>query len=165
MRALTLTVDILSAAILVPRLIGTHALAHGEEPPIHRDNTLGEALKNINYGLFGGPQPDRGAYSYPTPTYGGYGPPPPPPSSKTLSSTLSTLTMSNTSTSSFDTLSTSLTSSTMSGISSVSSESGSESELFTSSRVTSATTDISSISLTIAAYRASGFPPRLVIQE
>lgn len=113
MRAWTLAADLVSVAILLGCLTGIQAVSGDGNPLVKRGTSPDEDPKPIDYELFGGPEPDHGAYNYPTPTYGGYGYPPPPPPPKT-SSTLSNYGESSISTTSSSIIGTGLTSSSIS---------------------------------------------------
>ncbi len=91
MRVLTLAVDLVSATLLLGSITAVAAVSQGEDMSMKHDSFSDDTRGEIDYELFGGPPPDRGAYNYPTPTYGGYGPPPPPPSTSKTSATSSTL--------------------------------------------------------------------------
>ncbi|KAL7621225.1 hypothetical protein AAE478_008542 [Parahypoxylon ruwenzoriense] len=140
MRASTLAADLVSAVILLACLTGILAVPQGGNLLIRRDSPPDDSSNQIDYELFGGPEPDRGAYNYPTPTYGGYGPPPPPPpTSRAPSSILSGSSQSSLSTTSPTTTGISPTSSFVGGLT-ASSVSGLES---TQSTVTSESETIS----------------------
>ncbi|KAI1771638.1 hypothetical protein F4818DRAFT_444965 [Hypoxylon cercidicola] len=115
MRVSTLATDFVSVGFLLACLTGVWAIPGAEDHLSQYNSSPNEDANKIDYELFGGPEPNRGAYDYPTPTYGGYGYPPTPPlSTPKVSSSLSSVQPSLNITSS-GALSTALTSGPVSG--------------------------------------------------
>lgn len=115
MRVSTLAPGFVSVVFLLACLPGGGAVPGEEDQLIQRDSSPNKAASKIDYELFGGPEPNRGAYDYPTPTYGGYGYPPPPPLSTPKISISSSSGQPSLNVTSSSILSTALTSGSLSG--------------------------------------------------